>query len=610
MKSLRHLVPRVTESPRVGFGAGAALVAALAVLLYGWTIGFDFAFDDGAEVVENGLVHSWAGWSRLLTTTAWAGIDLQTPMYRPLTSLSFLVNHSISALEPWSYHAVNVALHALVTSLVAALGFGWGLSRGAALVGAALFAVHPIHVEVVANVAGRKDLLVTLFLLLLLLAHARSRDDPWPWAPVAGAALAAALLSKELALIAIGLVAVQDLASGATIGERRRLAGLYCAYLAVFAAYLAVRWRIVGGLWAVEVPFVDNPVAMASLGVRTSTALGVVARGLALLLLPWRLSPDYSFAVIPPAAGWWSSATIGFVALAAPVAVILVTLRYDRRAWLLTAAYGLTLLPVSNLVEPIGSIFGERFLYAPSIFFCLAAGAGLVALGHRLPGRSRPLMLLLVFLVLGTRTVSYAGHWHDDESLFRYARRVVPASVKVYVKWGDICQRHGHAEEAVSAYRSALRLLPGNPVASLKLALLLDELDREEEANPHWEIVLAHPPRNARILYQAGVSRRRRGRLDEAAGWWQRALDLRPDDALALGDLGSYYLIRGQPRVALELLLRAAAAGPRLATTQYNLALAYDQLERSDLAAQARERYRELSRPKPDSAATDGRDRR
>lgn len=451
----------------------SAAVAAAALLVYAQTLGHGWVFDDQMEVVLNPFVQSWEHLPRIFSSTVWAGSGMETYLYRPLGQLTFLVNHGISGLEPWSWHLVNVLLHAGISVLVLRLGVRWGLPVAAAGVGALLFAVHPVHVEVVAAVHGRKDLLATAFVLGVALAHPRAREESGPWVLAAVLLLAGAVLSKETGVMAVAVVAAGDLLS-----RRRReilrapgTRALYAAYGATLLLYLLVRIRVTGGLGVPETAFWDNPLVGAAPGIRLATALAVVGQGVGTLLVPAVLSPDYSYAAIPLAQGLLDPRVLGAVALMAGAVWAAWRLR-ERAPWVGVAVawYGLTLLPGSNLLVLVGTIFGDRLLYLPSVAFCIAVGAGLhTLLAGRGRQRGRAVALAgIVLLVAGLslRTVQYGAAWSDDVALFSWAVEAVPNSTKAHHKLGEELLRAGRAAEALPYLDRALEIAPDNIYAA------------------------------------------------------------------------------------------------------------------------------------------------
>src|SRR5262245_56774984 len=150
--------------------AAAALVAAACYLN---TLPNQFAFDDLEIILRNPLVSGERAGDFAATFAShyWSHLRESGNLYRPLTILSYAANHALSGTSPWSYHAVNILLHALASALVVALGVRFGLNAPLSLAAGLLFAVHPVHSEAVAGVVGRAELLVACGAAAGWLAH-------------------------------------------------------------------------------------------------------------------------------------------------------------------------------------------------------------------------------------------------------------------------------------------------------------------------------------------------------------------------------------------------------------------------------------------------------
>jgi tetratricopeptide (TPR) repeat protein len=559
-------------------------VAGLAVGLYLATLGHGFVYDDGVEVVDNTRVHGWSHVGEVFTSTAWTGAlkgggHDPPPLYRPLTSLTYVVNYSLTGLQPWSYHLLNVLLHALCSLLVYWLARVWRAPAEVALAAGLIFAAHPIHVEVVANVCGRKDLLVACGLLGAVGCHRLALLGTWRWGVGAWLALLAALFSKEIGVVGVGLILVQDLAFWRETRPRlRRALTLYSAYAVATAGFLLARWQVVGGLGLSEVAYRDNPLAHEGSVVRLLTAVKVLGLGLGLQVLPVRLSPDYS----PWAIELVRSATdplflVSLLALAA--LVVLPLLLWRRSPWglLLLSLYALPLVLTANLLFPIGAVFGERFLHLSNAASCLLLGLGFGALRARWKPYLAWGVLVIVLVFFGLGTVRYALVWKSDYTLFAHAAKVRPGSHRLQEKWGEVLNQAGDTEAAIAAYQRSLAIIPDNYLARLKLALLLDRSDRRIEAEALFEELVRGAPNNTAVLYSLATQRRDRQRLQEAEVLWRRVLSIDPRHAGALSDLGGLLTSRGQHPQARQVLERAVAADPKMASAWYNLALACSQ---------------------------------
>jgi protein O-mannosyl-transferase len=585
-------------------GLAAAAVALAAVLPFAGTLGHGFALDDVTEVVRNDHVHSLRQAARLFAEGSWAGAGEVATIYRPLTSLTYALNHVVGDLDPGGYHLLNVLLHALCAVLVLRLGRVLGASSLAATAAALLFAVHPVHVEVVANVAGRKDALATAFIIATLLAHRVALHRGGARLGLAWLAFAAALLAKETGAVALGIVAVWDVVVEPDrwrAGRRRALA-LYAGYATAFLLYLLARHAAVGSLGVPLslIPYVENPLPHLPAGPRLLTAVTVLGYGLSLLAWPRGLSPDYSWNALPPVTSPLDLAFLASLAVLLALAAAAVLLRRTRPALaFLILWYAGAVFPTSNLLLPVGTIFGDRLLYLPSVAFCLAAGLLLQGLLAR-PAAWPRLAGVAVLLLLAWRTVAYAGAWRDEVSLFTAAVEAQPASAKAHELLGAALMEADRAEEGVRQLElavKALASLPEPPQAQrTKLGVAYERLNRLDDAEALYLEVLRQTPGFADATWRLGVVRWRQGRHDEAARLWEQAVAQQPDHARAMTDLGLALQERGDLAGAEALFRRAAEIDPRTAGPWLSLGNLYARRGELARARLAWQRFLELAR--------------
>lgn len=551
------------------------LIVFAAILIFARSLAFGWVFDDQMEIVLNPLTRSLTNLPLIFSSTAWAGSGMETYLYRPLTTLSYAANHQLIGPDPWGFHLVNVLLHALVSLLVFHLGRSWGLSTIAAGIAGLLFAVHPVHVEVTAAVFGRKDLLAALFVLAMVLWHGKAvRTGGWRSAlPVL--AFAAAVLSKEVGVVGIPLVVAQDwLLAKDRRGFFRssRRAMLYASYLAVLALYVLARNRITGGVGIPDTYYMDNPLLAAGLASRMATAVTVIGKGLATLILPLTLSPDYSFNAIPLVESpfdWRFLSTLGAVALIA----LGLGLRRGRSTVILLALawYLVALFPSSNLLVLVGTIFGERLLYLPGVAFFLTLGL-LADRGIRRRPIPAAVLTVLFAAALSIQTLRYSTAWESDLTLFQWAARSVPESTKAHHKLGEEYLRTGDLGNALRSLQRALNIAPDNEFAAhtysrVRQAIINDFLPEGPSPAPSPGAI-SDPD----ILYLLGQVSRERGQMDHARGFWEVALALNPNHAGSLGDLGAMSLMAGDTVSAFDFFLRATRENPDLASAWFGLA--------------------------------------
>jgi len=390
----------------------------------------------------------------------------ESDLYRPLTTLSYLFNYSLlgDGPIPFGYHVVNFLLQWVNVCLVLVIVRRLSGKLAVAAIAAALFAVHPVNVESVTNIVGRGDLLATLSILLGGWCYLRAADaSGWRKAAwLTGTALNAlwGTFAKESAIMIVAFLLLYDwlwrwpLLPGRDFGKRLKRAAFEfglkgCAFvlppvLLVIGVYFQRKFHspVFGQVFA------DNPISQADSWFQGAmTAINILGRYLWLMIFPRTLSCDYSYHQIPmygePGAGFHD--VLSWVALAVLVALIWLAVRCRRRQPLLSWSIGIFFmmqLLTSNLLIPIGSIMAERFLYLPSIGFCVAAALGLLRLGdflaRALPALRREgpaigwALAATTTAALGARTHARNEDWQTDYALWKSAATATPGSFKVH----------------------------------------------------------------------------------------------------------------------------------------------------------------------------------
>jgi tetratricopeptide (TPR) repeat protein len=215
----------------------------------------------------------------------------------------------------------------------------------------------------------------------------------------------------------------------------------------------------------------------------------------------------------------------------------------------------------------VGTIFGERLLFLPSVAFCLAAGAGIAWAGTRSPRRTAVAMTILVS-ALSVQTVRYSGAWTDDIALFEWATRSVPRSTKAHHKLGEEYLRKGRLGDALRSLAQALRIAPDNAFAAAT------EARARRMAEDRYGALTAPEslPDDADVLYVLGQARREAGDLPGAVELWESAVQVDDTHAGSLADLGATRLAEADTAGATSYLNRAVASDPALASAWFNLA--------------------------------------
>ena len=464
------------------------LVVLVAVAAYANSLGNGFAYDDNLIIPTNPTV-THPTWDRALLGPYWPQAREGSGLYRPVVIGSFAVQWWASGGSPVLFHAVNVVAHAAVCVVLLILLASF-VPLVVALVGALLFAVHPLHVEAVANVVGQSEIYAAGAVLLACWLYLAGAE--WTGARRGGRLAAIAVLyliglgAKEIAVTLPALLVLLELARESPEPPARRVArGLpvYVSLAAVLVAYLVLRTAVLGTMTG-EVP----APALRGLtgGERVLTALTVWPEYLRLLFFPVSLAADYSPAVVLTATGVNLDVVAGVVVL---VGLLVLAWALRRRIPLVSlgiAWFCVTILPVSNLIIPAGVILAERTLYLPSVGLAIAV-AGLVA--HWLPQLARPRIRgvaltlgLVAGLLLMVRTVLRNPTWLDSFTVLNTLAVEHPESYLSLRSRGAGLARVGQLDEARQAYEAAVSLAPMHYGLLIEVAQFYGSRGRFERA--------------------------------------------------------------------------------------------------------------------------------
>ena len=454
----------------------AALASGIvACVIYVGALNNQWALDDEPIIANNPNVHSTAAARSAFFSPYWPLSEGHLAgQYRPLTILSYGVDWSVSGGSPKWFHAVNILLHGLATLLFVLLLSPW-LSALGGLVAGVVFAIHPVHVEAVANVVGRAELLVAISLFGMLLAarrfrRARGAGARTAWLGLTLALILTGLLSKEHAVVAVAFLLLDEVLSR---GDVRRSAAVYMGAVAVTGAWL-VLWRGIAGRY-VEL---SEAVTLAGLGVgeRLATALPVQLHTVRLLVWPLDLVSDYNPQTIVQQTSLSFGAVIGAM-LVGTIAALGFLLGRKIPA----IAFGIFMgviayAPTSNLIFASGVIFAERNLY-------IGAGATAVVAAWLVTGPSQPgfrrMALVALFgwcVLFSVRTVQRIPHWHDTPSLVIEDLAEHSENYRTRLRLASFYEVSGRTANAFAETVAAGAIFPNDPllpVRSVPLALAL-----------------------------------------------------------------------------------------------------------------------------------------
>jgi hypothetical protein len=455
----------------------------LALALYAVTLGGTYIYDDFGILHVDDRLTVPAKWGHYWYEPYNGGID---NLYRPLVSMTYAIQwwlHGINDDRAWLFHAVNWLMNAGVCALVAE--FARRLTRrwNVGMIAGLLFAAHPLHVEAAAYIAGRAELMCALgavgALVVLLQRPMTTRR-----AIAVFALFLVALLSKEqgmlvplLMVLMVGLVkwssAVVARPQAEDVGaleyqaresfapgpERRAYQILTMLVTFTCAGYIVFREWVLKFWW--DRNFLDwtiNPMVLAHGRDRWLMPLVLLGKYTQLLIVPWRLSPDYGGKVF----GWTVNLSDPYLYLGIAAVItwlslaVFATLKRKGVTFFCLLGLAITYGLIANLVTIIGTNFGERLMYLPSVFFVLL----IAMLLARLP---RPIMLFSTTLLVtlgSARTVTYVARWNDRLHFYQQSLAEQPHAIRLYMLLAEEYRRLGEYDRAAAVISQARQELP------------------------------------------------------------------------------------------------------------------------------------------------------
>ena len=580
--------------PRL-IGLFLALITLL-VYLPGVHNGF-VVYDDNTYVTDNPTVQNGLTWAGM----QWAITTGHGSNWHPLTWLSLMTDCTLSHTidywfsltgyemfgpnTAWVHHAVNILFHAANAVLLLLLLFRLTGALWPAAFIAALFAWHPLHVESVAWISERKDVLSTCFALLTLLAYVRyaqkrSRVEGRETmakasVPALDPRLSAFDYVLALFFFALGLMAKPMLV---TLPFVMLLLDYWpLRRIPDFKFKLPILMRLTLEKWPFFLLVVISCVVtylaqrhgeavmtlqQYPLNMRCANALISYALYLAKMIWPLHLAVFYP---LPDHLSWIRA----MAAVAAAVLAVISWLAWrTRRQWPCLLVGWLwflgTLVPVIGLVQVGSAAMADRYTYFPliGIFIVIAFGIRDLARRFRFPKAAVALAAALVLTACLVLTEKQVRYWHDSESLFAHSLAVTPDNPNARIDLGVAFEQQGRFPEALFQYREAARLASGNVQAQYNIGNLLDKMGRPEEARPELVKAVQLDPQSAGSRDALGAVLVELGRFEEAMGQFTDALRINPNHAGAHFDRGKALLKQGRDGEAMDEFRAALRLDP------------------------------------------------
>ena len=551
---------------------------------YGDLINHQFInYDDDVYVTDNPPVQSGLTFSGL----SWAFTTMHSGNWHPLTWLSHMLDCQLFGLNPGEHHLTNVVFH-VANSLLLFLWFLYFTrSLGCSFLVAVLFALHPMHVQSVAWVAERKDVLSTFFWLLTMWAYVWYAERPRLTRYVLilvcfslGLMAKPMLVTLPFVLLLLdywplgrlslkGSAAVEASSkSGSRVANNRLVyEKLPLFVIAAFSSVVTVyAQKEAGAVWTFQtLPFAN----------RIANAMVAYVSYLGKMFWPAHLAVFYPLSshTLPI----WQALAAGLVL----VVLSLLALRLARRhpyllvGWLW---YLCTLLPVIGLVQVGGQAMADRYTYVPfiGVFIVLVWGMADLAARWHAPRFLLPVGAGVVLSALMICTWVQVRYWRDSITLYEHSLEVTRSNSLIHNNLGMALAAQGKMDQAEAHYAEALRLNPNFALAHNNLGMALAKQGKMDEAEGHFAEALRLNPVFAGAHNNLGMALAAQGKMDQAEAHYAEALRLDPNFAEAYNNFGVALTKQGKIDEAITMFQKAIQIKPNYSKACSNLGLAFE----------------------------------
>ncbi len=567
-------------------------------------------YDDDDYVTQNPQVK--AGITR--ESVVWAFTTSHAANWHPLTWLSHMLDCQLFGLNPLWHHLTNLFLHITNTLLLfGVLKRMTGTLWRSAFVAAA-FALHPLHVESVAWVAERKDVLSGLFWMLTMWLYIRYAQRPgFATYLLIMLTFALGLMAKQMLVTLpfvlllldywpLGRLQLGQQSGGKALPHSKSVKVSYQSSTVFHLIGEKIPLFILAVVSGVVTYIVQQSAGAIMkqgeafpLNIRIANALVSYLGYIVKMIYPSRLAPLY------PHPGYslpmWQAIVSALILAIVSVSIIFTARRrYLAAGWLW---YLGTLAPVIGLIQVGAQAMADRYTYLPliGIFIMVAWGVAepVAKWRYRRIGLGISAGLVLAVLLICTRI--QVRHWQNNLTLFGHALAVTENNHIMHNNYGNALREKGRMDEAATQFKEALRINPEYLTARDNISQVFLALGRIEEAIAGFTEVLRLKPDYPNAVNNLGVALQKQGKINEAVEKWKKALELKPDHPDAHYNMGLVLAEQGKYDEAIKHFNEALQAKPDWPGPHNDLGLAYAQLGKLDLAIQ---NYNEALRLKPD----------
>lgn len=579
--------------------------AVIAFLIYANTLNHGYVLDDFSVIRENNVIMQGTKAIPTIFKTSYryGYMNLEDGLYRPLSLAMFATEWEISPDNPSLNHWVNVLLFAFSCSVLfivlRKLFHQYSLAIPA--IATLLFAVHPLHTEVVANIKSRDEILSLLFILFSFYALLKATKNQMLLYILSGFLFFVSLLSKESGITM--LAGFPLLLWAFTERKIKNIVIGMLPHLVFTAIFLTIRFQVLEGkLSDTTVSVLDNFIlGSADVTVQFATAVKVLGLYLKLFLVPQPLLYDYSFNKIPLSSLGDPLFIISFVIHLALFVYAVIKIRSKNVYAVFILLYFISISLFSNVFLKIGVGMAERLMYFPSLSVCVLAAFGLCSVFKEKISESKSAELfqshklsivttLVISFLFSLKTIARNADWKDNFTLYSNDLKDLQESTRAHYYLGNEIIKYTAPQEknaarqrelfqqGINELQLALRIYPAYSEALSQLAVGYYKTADYSNAVKYSKLALEHNPNDIITINNLGSALFQTGKQEEAMTYYQKSVQLNPRYEDGWMNIGSINGMLQHYNEAIEAFNKALTINPNNARAYYYIGITYRSL--------------------------------
>ncbi len=593
------------------------LIVVTAIVFFN-SLNGEFLYDDWFQIERNSTLQSWANLLKMFTESVWQFMDSGNsqavgPYYRPIFNSLLLFNYQIFGLNVVGWHLVSALLHIGTTLLVYVLAKKWGVCQTVSAAAALLFAVHPVHSEAVAWASSTPDILLAFFTLAALICYEYARkaekiDLLWMTASLICAILA--MGSKETGVLIPAFIVFREVLEIWFDREKgfsiKKVVVFSVPFFLCSIAYLVARYAVLG--------FISKTHPLAKDVTNWEMFLtipNILLQYLRMIFVPHPLAFIYDYTYVQNISDirFWGAILI----LIGLISTFVWLIHNSPNAIKAAAIFFLFIIPALNLkaFSPQESLVHDRYLYLPSVGFCLLLALGLNWLLKRFKKGEAKLKLFVAATVIisvcfGILTVLQNRTWQNDEVLAKHALEYAPNWAFLNIHLGEVYAEKEQYDKAIPYLQKAIQNQPKYSAGYASLGYVYSMQGKFDEAEKMFQTAINLGSPYPKTWINLGINSIKLGKLPEAEIAFTNALRLNSQNIIALYQLGIVQQNQEKYEAAETTFQKVLEINPQFVDARLNLAALFSSQKRLPDALEQIRLAREISPENNEILLTEG----